>query len=87
MVLGDLSIMDVTSETNMGACPGAKTKKYNYSIKIIRRQLFLYLKPKVGENFRGADILKDWCEGCAISHHFDVIISALSISIVKTIVR
>ena len=39
----------------------------------IRRQLFLYLKPQVAEHFIGADILKDWCEGCALSHHFEVI--------------
>ena len=26
------------------------------------------------KNVRGTDILKDWCEGCAISHHFDVIV-------------
>ena len=32
VALGDLTIMDVTSEANMGACPGAKTKKNNYSI-------------------------------------------------------
>ena len=34
----------------------ASQRQKNY----IRRQIFLYLKPKVAEIFRGADILKDW---------------------------
>ena len=80
--------MDVTSEANMGACPGAKTKKNNYSIS--EDNFSSTWKPQVAENFIGADIyFKGLVWGLRYITPFRRDMSALSIShvsIVTTIV-
>ena len=61
-----LEQLDVMSMKNRGLSGSPSQKKI---LQYITRQLYLYCKPKVAENIRGADIMNDWCEDRILRHH------------------